>query len=283
MFNYLMTTVPTNDRWPLPASTTFLTLTVSGFKSKLSAPGNLDPEIPEHLASLIRERAYEFSDNWMWSAFRGISKYLLIMGRRGEPWWGSPLTKARAGTLLDADDQMTYECDAHLGSPSPTDCSYLEYTELGSDGDTVYVDPGAVTFLHQGSCSVAISSSIPILLTWQQIRLAISALIGVCVLDPLKMTQGGRAYYGKPQSLVVNGRRRKKRGQYIVSKKEREKEKEWREKRGLSGFNALPPHATITLFQQNETWPSNGAIGELESCTWKAIEQGLTISRCTTA
>ena len=245
MFNFLAIFSQSPRSWPPPASTIFITLTVSGSHGKLTAPGDTDPEIPERLGNLIIERSQAFSATKSWSAFHAISQYLHIMNRKGGPWWGSPFSRAFAGTLLDANDKMTYECDANLGNPIPGDCSHLEYAELGPDSDTLHVGPGATTFLHQGSCAASISSSIPMVLTWQQIRLAVSALIGVCVLDPMNGAQGGRAFYGKPGSLVIEGRRKRKRKHNM---KKEMKEKEERMKRDLSGFNALPPHANVTIF-----------------------------------
>ena len=248
MFNYLVNSAQNGQNWPPPASTTFITLTVSGARGRLTRPGDQDSEVPEHLGKLIRERSREFTATRSWNVFQSIARYLHVMGRMGEPWWGKPYFDALDGTLVDADDKMTYECNSRLGSPSPKDCSHLEYAELGPDGDNVQVGPGFTRFLNQGSCAVGISSSIPVTLTWEQIRLAISALIGVCVLDPVAGSQGGMAYYGKPTSLVGEERRkRKKRGHDVEQEKRLEKRLE---KRALSGFNALPLHVNITLFQQ---------------------------------
>ena len=58
------------------------------------------------------------------------------------PWWQFP--KAAA-------DEMTYECDASLGSPSEADCSHIEWSELLPDSDSLHVGPGAVTFLHSST------------------------------------------------------------------------------------------------------------------------------------
>lgn len=54
-------------------------------------------------------------------------------GGSHHPWW-----TPRANT-----DDMTYECDARLGSPREIDCSKLEYSQLGAPSDTTTISPGA--------------------------------------------------------------------------------------------------------------------------------------------
>ena len=55
------------------------------------------------------------------------------------PWW-SP--------VVPGPDEMTYECDASLGSPSEVDCLHIQWDQLSPASDTVQVGPGSTTFLH---------------------------------------------------------------------------------------------------------------------------------------
>ena len=57
------------------------------------------------------------------------------------PWWQQ---------VPDADDEMTYECDAKLGAPAAVDCAKVEYGELGADEDTISVGVGVVKLLSSG-------------------------------------------------------------------------------------------------------------------------------------
>ena len=84
----------------------------------------------------------------------------------------------------------------------------------------------------------------------------------LCVQNPVLMTaQGGRAYYEHQPALSS---RRRKRGSGADA--------------GLTGLNALPPHANLTLFQQTE--PFVGVAQEMESCTWMAVERGRPVTGC---
>ena len=110
------------------------------------------------------------------------------------------------------------------------------------------------------TCYLAISATINMILTWVQIRAAVSSLLCICVDSQAPVAaKGGRAYW-QPSTKAI-GRRRKRQN-------------------GLSGLNALPPHANITVFKQQE--PYNSPATELKSCTWTAIEKGGSVSNCGT-
>ena len=171
-------------------------------------------------------------------------------------WWNVAISPTQQ-SALEASNKMTYECDAGLGSPSTVDCTKLEWSELGVGSDTVKVAPGVVTFLHQGTCNLAITATTALVLTWEQIRAAVSTLLSICVDNPYDSSQGGRAFYGAPPMTASNRRIRK---------------------RQISGLDALPPGANMTVFEQTEPWTSPEA--ELQSCTWKAISKRLSIKTC---
>ena len=251
---------------PLPTSTTFLTLTVSGPDKKLSSPGDKDASIPMALsqkyrhASLAKEPG---SEAWAFNTINSICYQLgaEAMARYGKPWW-EICTDPRQGTsrqnALLASEQMTYNCDANLGNPTLQDCLQIEGFQLHSS-DTLHVGPELATFLHQNSCYLAITASVALVLTWEQIRAAVNSLFNVCVNHPYNPVQGGRAFYKPPRQ--VSGRKKRRDG--------------------LSGLNALPPHANITVFQQLEAWTD--VSHELKSCTWKAVTEGKLVSRCHTS
>lgn len=57
----------------------------------------------------------------------------------GKLWWQFfPLSS----------NEMNYECDAGLGSPSEVDCTQIEWQQVSPASDTLTVSPGRVIFLH---------------------------------------------------------------------------------------------------------------------------------------
>lgn len=164
----------------------------------------------------------------------------------------------------------TYECDSKLGNPKPMDCSLLEFSAFpAGGGGNVEVQPGVGTFLHSESCSIGISASIPMTLSWARIRAAVDDLVEICVNNPLTTAIGGRAYYGHQDpidiggGIGVGGRRAKK------------------SRRDVSALNALPPGANITLFQQLEiieTFPP--AVDEVRTCTWQQVLRHRDVRAC---
>lgn len=238
----------------LSIHTTFITVTISAKGRRSTAPGNFDPGVPESIAQKFTTKYTQAQLNSGAELLYATSAKTWNMKtegmRRGgtTPWWRP----------ADASDEMAYECDAGLGSPPSVDCNKIEWSQLGPGSDTVSVGPGQVTFLHSNTCYLAISASVALLITWEQIRAAVSALMNVCVQHPFGPPQGGRAFYGhQPPPQAVSGRK---------------------VKREHTGLNALPPHANITVFQQNEAWTNPEA--ELNTCTWKAVAKGLPVTTC---
>lgn len=108
------------------------------------------------------------------------------------------------------------------------------------------------------TCYLAISATANVVLTWSQIRAAMSTLFNTCVQHPLQAARGGRAYYRPPQARL-SGRLVERKGD-------------------TTALNALPAHANITVFQQLEPW-TNPTI-ELKTCTWLAVKKGMPVSAC---
>lgn len=171
-------------------------------------PGDHDPSVALAVSKynifMTRER---FTHNSP-SALRAVAdatkweQQATRMGR-GEtlPWW-------QQDPNASSHDEMSYECDAGLGTPSEVDCTQIEWQQLGPPSDTITISPNMATFLHSNSCYLAISASISIVVSWRQIRTALSTLMSVCVQAPFGPAQGGRAYYRAPQRL--SGRREKR-------------------------------------------------------------------------
>lgn len=159
-------------------------------------------------------------DHFRWQALSHMfDDAVLSMWPRGahKSWW----------TVLGSSvSHMTYECDAKLGSPKTMDCTQLQ-KQISSSTDNLQLHPEKTKFLasseHEGcaadtfhgligaigTCHVAISTTVSIVLTWKQIQTALDALSGICVSHPRQPTQGGRAFYRK--SPTSKGRRWTKR------------------------------------------------------------------------
>ena len=185
------------------------------------------------------------------------------------PWWEVPSQAS----------EMTYECNEGLGSPSIADCTQIESSQLGAPSDTVALHPGATTFLHLNTCYFAISATTALIVNWDQIRAALLTLINVCVRNPLQPSKGGRAHWGAPPKQLSGLRKRQGNQGGVTGKLELETIYLISPVTHFDiGWNALPPHANITVFQQSEQW--KGAIAELQSCTWKAVTNGVSVSKC---
>ena len=132
-------------------------MTVSGLLKRLPSPGDTDPAIPEVVSqklgdaagqsprgSTARQRYETNSGIWM-STSQSMTRGSTI------PWWNKGVSSS--------PDEMTYECDAALGSPAVVDCANIEWNQLGPTSvsppsDTVSLGPGMTQFLHSSKCSV---------------------------------------------------------------------------------------------------------------------------------
>lgn len=246
--------------------TSFITLAIKTTFLANPSPGDYDPSIPVTVAVLEQQQAAkEAPGSSVQSAHQKASTLWMLTGmamKRGgsRPWWSR-------GSVPVAPGEMSYDCDGNLGGPATADCTQMELSQLGStsSSDTLTLVPGAVQFFHSNACYLAISASIALTLTWEQIRTAVTALMAVCVNRQFLAAQGGRAYYAPPPpKTVLPGR-----GSRIRS-------------RGLDSqptvLDALPPHANVTIFQQTEAWTD--PRGEMSTCTWKAVSDGSSVMKC---
>ena len=60
------------------------------------------------------------------------------------PWWSN------AGDPV-GEDEMTYECDAKLGSPKEVDCAQVEWGELGAGNDAIDLVSGVAKTLSSST------------------------------------------------------------------------------------------------------------------------------------
>ena len=109
------------------------------------------------------------------------------------------------------------------------------------------------------------------MLTWQQVRVALDALLNICVANPLVTSRGGKAFYGASSAVEQIGGRKEKKMKMKMKKKGK--------RGGVTGFDALPPHVNVTVFEQSEPW-RGGVVEEAGSCTWRAVLEGEDVRRC---
>ena len=241
-----------------PLSAAFLTVTVSDSRRHF-APGNTDPQIPMSFARTT-QRAREgeagpVSD--ILNQIIQIEEYWTRIGegmQRGssKTWWQliSPPPQA----------EMTYQCDANLGSPPTVDCTQIEWSQLGSPSDTLSIGRG-VTFFHSNTCYLAISTTVAMVVSWNQIRTAVATLVNMCIQNPYQPAQGGTAYYS-PQPVQAGGRNKKK----------------MRRDSDITGLNALPSGLKLFMFEQSEAWTN--PTEELNTCAWQAVLKGRSLTAC---
>lgn len=215
---------------PFSPASSFFTVTVSKPRTKNEInPGKLDPTIPDALSDALfgvvrnMRAGSPFALHYLDGAILFMAEAVAMDREIELPWW-QDLRSERFRR-----NEMVYECDAKLGTPVSAHCSQLEYSQLGPLSDTIIVGPGLDKLLSLKTCHVAITASVKLVLTWDQIKVALDRLINLCVLHPLKPAVGGRAYYGVQSLHGLHGRRGQKR-------------------KTLNGLNALPRHANITLY-----------------------------------
>ena len=250
-----------------PASNaSFFTVSVTGFTMQDEfVPGHHDPTVAGAIYDALYTRLVNlgFRDarwNQLFQAAERIALAWSLMGRThgdggGYPWYGEAGKKPPEQTT-------TYECDSALGNPRHLDCSQLQYSQLQTPAGSLSLEAGETTFLHAGTCSVGISTSVSTVLLWDQIKRALNDLVEICVNNPLVIGVGGRAFYGKPTQKLYNI------GGQKVNKRE-------------EPSDALPPHANITLFRQYEIYPTfPEAAEEIQSCTWQKVLHGQDVRPC---
>ena len=142
---------------PAANNAQFITVSLTGPLKRLSSPGNTDPAIPEVVSQKLEDAAGQSPrGSSQWQKFDTTSQVWKLTSQSmqrgsGIPWWSK--------TISSNPDEMTYECDATLGSPAEADCAQIEWNQLGPwsispPSDMVSVGPGKVQFLHSSECSL---------------------------------------------------------------------------------------------------------------------------------
>ena len=185
----------------LPSSTSFLTVTISSHARRFR-PGDTDPSIPLAIMGIVDMELQKLSPASIEYTLRDADKSLwhvaaTYMTRVGEVVWWTSLT-------FKGFDNTTYECDAALGSPAAVDCTEIEWQQLMPDSDHLEVGPSQVLFLHSKTCYLSVSATVALVLSWEQIRVALTTLLNACVQNPYNLQKGGRAYY-LPQDYQAGG------------------------------------------------------------------------------
>ena len=126
----------------------FLTVSVKARTFRDPQPGNTHPSIAVLIAEYL-SGAMKGTENAVRAKLSAIVHRMVLVSQKmtpggSTPWWQQ---------IPEAEDEMTYECDAKLGAPAAVDCAKVEYSELGADDDTISVGAGVVKFLSSGQCS----------------------------------------------------------------------------------------------------------------------------------
>ena len=214
---------------PFPRDAMFITVTVTRPNNGPPETPNKDARIAHALGDGLESRLASGNNvnnaasmDQKSTALHLISAYFLMTCGRLANWW-DPFESS----------EMTYECDASLGNPRLSDCIQLAYSELGPLSDMLAVGPGVTKVLSSDTCHAAISASVPVVITWDQVKTAMMALVSTCINNPLHSTQGGRAYYNSKVAVMGSsrptGRRRK------------------RKRTPTTAIDVLPPHVNITI------------------------------------
>ena len=186
----------------IATNTSFITVSFKD-PGKPDQPGNYDPSVAlklyEHSTQngLIGpgDLAGPSKNPWYY-AFLGMYQNLQESGVSRYTWWDMV---ARA-----MKNEMTYTCDAKLGTPSESDCNELPLSQLGPTSDFIRITPHAPVIRTTKSCSISIQSTTRIFITWSQIATALEVLLQVCV-KYRSMKAGGWANFDRGQPMPAPG------------------------------------------------------------------------------
>ena len=118
---------------------------MTGSSNKPARPGDTDPSLPLTLVNYeqlwIRHNPAGTEASNLHQLKSSLWKMQAEDMKRGgsNPWW----------QYSTSPDEMTYECDSNLGSPSVVDCAQIEWQQIdGATTDTLTVGPSQVSFYH---------------------------------------------------------------------------------------------------------------------------------------
>ena len=107
--------------------------------------------------------------------------------------------------------------------------------------------------IDSGTCALSLAATLATQISWRAIRIAIEALVSVCLYRPYGAI-GGRAH---PR---ISSKGKSKRVRQMVK----------REAPEINGNNALPEHIQISM------WSHDPLRYETE-CEWQRVEQGVEV------
>ena len=246
----------------------------------MKSPGDTDYIIPFKLSQWMMGMLSQYDQGTAANSYlralanRLVRGFLAMDQANGTQNWYDPTPVAPS--------EMTYRCDATLGNPNATDCELLLYQGLGRAEEEVSLGPGQTKYFTQGTCSLAVSASMALNVTWKQITAAFQSLFVICVEEPYFSSGGGRAFFAAPSDAAVLiatdfkylGRRKRLRNLKVPGILN-----SWmgklRHKRdySITGLNALPAGANLTL------WKNSGDPANL-ACEFTAAASGKPVSSC---
>lgn len=199
-----------------------------------------------------------------------LARQMLNMVNPNDPqekWWDP---------IVSSASEMTYICDATLGSPAAVDCEKLLYQGFGAGNQIVSLRPGSPKFFTEGTCSLAVSTTVPLKIVWDQITAAFESLLDLCVESPPIKSRGGRASFGfLSDAMILNdllimdfptgGKKARDLVHRVVFDNTTVG--------NITGLNALPPGANLTI------WKNGGNLANLR-CEFAAASQGKPVSLC---
>ena len=196
-----------------------LTVTIDG--------GDEYPKIADHIGALpanILGKLHRMSEQrgphrqyYRRAVSSFVARMFNTMSRN--PWWSTPRTRT---VEMPALDDMAYDCDASLGVPDAADCSQIDYSQLGAPSDRLMIGPNSPKILSsselamqrwissrwliiQDTCSFAVTSTNPVVITWDAVKTALQTIIAICVMNPLSPMAGGRAYTSLGDGVLGRG------------------------------------------------------------------------------
>ena len=180
---------------------------------------------------------------------------------QGGPGAGKEQDQNPPNTTTTSD--MAYQCDALLGAPSASDCEQLAWSGLKPATSIETLQPHVPNFYTQGTCALGISSFTAMTITWAHLLAAFETLNNLCVQNPIRNVQGGRAFHGA-QAL-----------QYWLGGKKRSLMRTRDSVGDVRGTEALPEGINATVWRHD----GGGGRGTLE-CEWMKVMGGEDVGGC---
>lgn len=127
------------------ASASYLTVSVSNRKEP--SPGNFDPSFATLVAGNIASsmKYAKLGDR------AKLNSQIHDFSLRAMNMYSGGSTNTYWTNVAQSASEMTYECDANLGTPAAVDCAQVEWSELRPDEETISLVAGRVKFLSSSA------------------------------------------------------------------------------------------------------------------------------------